>query len=178
MSETTVVTTEWHSAFLYDNVDFRYHSGTLFPSSMTDYMIIRYDGNIYAISNDNIRYEETGIRLANGGSSIMYYPDTRTWGSDQASSLPLAAYENGVLLYENIEVMAQNISRSHMHYFTTEQFRSGDIYAPTGSMFDDIYTSDVLGGVVQLLPVVLVVLTGYLSIRKGIKFITSYLRAG
>lgn len=168
---TTTTTTEWHSAFDYDNVDWHYHMGNLFPDSISDYMVIRANNNLYAISYDNIRYTDTGIQLGNGYINAMYYSDTCSWRSPTGDNLLSYVFQDGVLPYESIEILAQNVSRSHDHYFTTDQFRSGSINAPTGSYFDSIYLSSPVTEIINLLPIVLPILILFIASRKAIAFL-------
>ena len=172
-----VVTTEWHSVFSYDNVDYSYFSGNLFPADCPDYMVIGYNGSIYAISNPDIVFAESGFSLSNGGGVALYDTISHSWGV-RAAVLPVDLFQNGMIPYSSVEIYAQNISRSTPHFFTTNQFHSGDIYAPTGSVFDGMYTTDTLGGVLGVLPAVLFVLCGFIAIRKGIEFVVSLLRWG
>lgn len=165
----TVTTTK--SLWFYDNVYQGYYDGQLFRSDLPDYMVIKYLDDYYAISNPDINFTENGITMANGGNSIKYDSSSMRWGSDSSIvPLPSSAWVNGEIPFTNITIFSQNIDRNKPNYYTSEQFRSGNVYAPTGSIVDGIYTVNVLSGVLGVLPVLLVVLVGFIAIRKGISF--------
>lgn len=176
MSETTVTT---KPVWFYDNVDRFYYEGNLFPSSEKDYLVIRYNGDLWAISRSHMKLTETGIKLGYGGSEIKYDSETRKWnhqGNISENYLPDSAFVNGELPYDRITILAQNLDRNLQSYYTTEQFRSGNINAPTGSIVDSIYTHSVLGGVTGVLPLLLAVMVIYVSIRKGLSFLMNLLK--
>lgn len=171
MSETT------KSVWFYDNVYSGYHEGNLFDLTKPDYLVIKYHNDYYAISNPDINFTETGFTLAHGGSSIKYDSNTMRWGSENTfTPLPSAVYENGEIPFSNVSITAQNIDPQKAAYYSTAQFRSGSVYAPTGSIVDSIYTVNVLGGVLGLLPILLAALVVFVAIRKGILFLYNLLK--
>lgn len=176
MSEVT--TTQKRSAFEYDNVYQGYYQGSLFTPGDYDYLVLKYNGDYYAISSPSISYTDSGFLISNGGNSIKYDSSSMRWGSDSSHDpLPSSAWSSeGVVPYSNIQVMAQSFDSSKQHYYTPAQFRAGSVYAPTGNLFDGIYSYNVLSEVLNLLPVVLVCLIGFIGIRKGIRFVSGFLK--
>lgn len=176
MSEVT--TTQKRSAFEYDNVYQGYYDGSLFSPSDYDFLVLKYNGDYYAISSPSISYTDSGFLIANGGASIKYDSSSMRWGSESSNDyLPSSAWSSdGVVHYSDIQVMAQSFDSSKQHYYTPAQFRAGSIYAPTGNLFDGIYSYNVLSEVLNLLPVVLLCLIGFIGIRKGIRFIFGFLK--
>ena len=172
MSETTSKPSIW----FYDNVRFNYMSGYLFPSSYSQYLIVDLDGRLYAVSGNHISLRDSGVSLGYGYETVQYHPDTGLWG--QPNLLSDSVYletqiDDGFLA---CDVLCQNLDQSKIRFFSSEQFRSGNINAPTGSIIDSIYTSSPLDGVIAVLPVILIVLVGFFGIRKGISFVISRLR--
>lgn len=173
----SVEITTTKSVWFYDNVYEGYHQGTLFSDQMPCYLVLKYQNDYYAISNPNIQFTETGITLQNGGSSIKYDAASMRWGSSNTfTPLPSAAWSAGEIPFSNISICSQNIDSSKPAYYSTAQFRSGNVNAPTGSIVDGIYTHNVLDGVLGVLPVLLVVLIGFIAIRKGIAFLGNLLK--
>lgn len=172
-----VTTTQKRSAFEYDNVYQGFYEGSLFINGNYDYLVLKYSGDYYAISNPSITFAENGISMVNGGASIKYDSSTMRWGT-QSSVIPLpsSAWSDGVIPYSNVQVMAQSVDSTKQHYYTPAQFRAGSVYAPTGNLFDGIYSYNVLSEVLNLLPVVLVCLVGFVGIRKGIRFVSGFLK--
>lgn len=180
MSEVT--TTQKRSAFEYDNVYFGYYSGKIFSSSYPYHLVIKYQNDYYAVNSFYGEYTDTGIILGDGGTSIKYESDIMKWGCIEEDGyitynyLPDSAFENGELAFSKVTILSQDLDSSKSSYYTTEQFISGNVYAPTGNLFDGIYSYNVLSEVLNLLPVVLVCLIGFIGIRKGIRFIFGFLK--
>lgn len=174
-----VTTSQKRSVFEYDNVYQGYYQGSLFTPGDYDYLVLKYSGDYYAISNPSITFGENGISMVNGGGSIKYDSSTMRWGSESSHDpLPSSAWSNGVIPYSNVQVMAQSVDSSKQHYYTASQFRAGSVYAPSGNLFDGIYSYNVLSEVLNLLPVVLVCLAGFIGIRKAIRYLSILLKRG
>lgn len=148
-------------------------------SNVPDYIVLRYNGDYYAISNADISFTSTGIRLTNDTSYVHYNANTRKWGTTITTASPdICGYDlqTHEIPYSGIYIMAQNVEPNMKNYYTSEQFRSGYIYAPAGTIVDGIYTHNLLDGVLGVLPFLLVVLIGFNAIRKGIAFLGNLLK--
>ena len=112
-------------------------------------------------------------------SYVRYNASTRKWGGVISTQSPdICGYDlqTHEIPYSGISIMAHNLDSNMRNYYTSEQFQNGYINAPTGNLFDGIYSYNVLSEVLNLLPVGLVCLIGFIGIRKGIRFIFGFLK--
>ena len=89
-------------------------------------------------------------------------------------------YENpaGSYYISTYQLIAQDWDSSRADFYSYSHFVSWDLPAPLGSSFDAIYVNTPLDEVLGLLPVVLVVIIGFIGIRKSISFIRSIISRG
>lgn len=157
--------------------DAQYFQG--FDTNVPDCIVLRYNGDYYAISNADITFTSTGICLTNYTSYVRYNSSTRKWGGVISTQSPdICGYDlqTHEIPYTGIYIMAQNLDPNMKNYYTSEQFRNGYIYAPAGTIVDGIYTHNVLDGVLGVLPVLLVVMIGFIAIRKGVLSLFNFMK--
>lgn len=164
MSETT--TTEWKSAFSYDNVDhlysdmFRYGNNLVFVS----------EGQYYAVSSTSpFGYQNGSVLPSVNNTAHIYDPSRGLW---VASVMSRPAH------FDDFHVIAQDMYSTSSAFFSTADLRAGLFPAPAGSSFDSIYVDSVLSEVTGLLPVVVPLFVLYVGIRKGIRFLVSLVSRG
>lgn len=166
-------TTEWKSAFWYDN-NHSAHNDALpshFPFQYKVAAVI--DGTFYDISSN---YEPTV-----SDDCIVFQSNYYTSVYNETNGYWEPSWYHDSVLHQSVllsDIRAQNLDIDVRNYYSTDQFNSGNIPVPMGTYFDSIYTTDALEGVLAVLPVVLAVLIGFLAVRKGISFFRSCLNRG
>lgn len=175
MSES-IVTTEWHSAFDYDNTQAVYYSGN-------NQTVFRYDGVIYWLISANggrTTDEYDSFTISVPFSALYYYdPYTAQWvDTGETIDFPFVDQYGYELL--SCQVIAQSWNEEELGstFYSREYFDIRMIPAPVGNSFDSIFLVSPLDAVIVVLPVVLGVMTGYIALRKGIGFVRSMISRG
>lgn len=169
MSEaTTTTTTEWKSAFSYDNVDHLYTDMFCYPNNM----IFISDGTYYAVSS----YLPFGYSFSRG--TLTPSVDNTAHFYDSSSGTWKKAAIGRPAHFSDFHLVAQDMDSTSEYYFSTSDMRSGFFPAPTGTYFDGMYVDSVLSEVTSLLPVLVPIFVVYVGIRKGFSFLLSLFHWG
>lgn len=175
MADVTT-TTEWKSAFALDP-----------PHTMgADYQTIaKADGTYYWVVTTQ-QPKKLAVNLFGGtnglGTTYCYELNNSSWVEVSDSESPFSRVIDGLnyTVFPRSSIVAQTWESSELSssYYPRENFDSHLVPAPVGNAFDAIYTVDALGGILAVLPVVLVAVIGYLAIRKGLGFVHNILQRG
>lgn len=162
-------TTSKTSPFRYDNNNELTNKNGSFFREDNNYAF-KLDGQYYAVTTwQDIQYDDKYIYPPRTYDLQYYDAASGYWVSETKDVLEKVPIS---------DLTAQNIDPQLRNYYTTEQFRTSNIPLPMGTVFDSIYTVDALGGILDVLPVLMIVLVGFVGIRKGIGFIRSKLQRG
>ncbi len=172
MSE--VVTTEKTSAFALDPPSI--------PSASYQ-TIVQKNGKYYWIVTtqqpQKLAYRSYGG--TNGLNSTWTYELTSTeWVMISDADNPFHRIVDGLnyLVYDQGKIVAQSWNSAELSstYYPVSSFTSGSVPAPTGNVFDSIYSYDVFSGILVVLPLMLGDFIRFLAVRKENAFILGKLK--
>ena len=175
MAETTTVT-EWKSAF---SLNPPHTDGAAYQT------IAKADGTYYWVVTSQLpeKLSSDTFGGTNGlHSNYCYQLSDSSWIEIEDTDLPFHQVIDGLhyIVFPKSSFAAQSWNSSELRstYYPRDSFDARVVPAPVGNAFDSIYTVDLLGGILSVLPLVLAALIGYVAIRKGILFVSSLLKRG
>ena len=129
---------------------------------------VRNSGNLYAQDSTIYSLENDSWVLQGIESNTFYFTLNDILYSSEKDTF------QGWNSIENVGLISKQANISIVSY---DAFSSGSVLSGTGNSFDSLATYSVLSEIFGLLPVLLLVLVGYIGIRKGIASIRSLLSA-